>query len=361
MRKIIAVSGLLGGYLAVALFTSPVAHAMPPVIPPEIALNCGKDMSGSGAYDACVTVVNETRGFVSPGVTGTTAGLAFTASGAWDPNTTWTGGSGLWVLGSAGEPTQSFLQPNKGWVAYSCRIPAGNLSGCSAQVTTTLAAPDNPNVKSPAIQEAAIKEDTNSTIKAKGKVEFDQKILPSMWSCLGSSSYVRCEKQGNSGPKSAYQRYDFALRNNTMGIKIINFLGDRLVLNKNVVDWHDVIPDSRGETPAGTLSSGQQNSARSIAPYVAGFEAPDVDWGGINPLSTGGSKIFMTYDVAGSGGYAGVKVKIQMQIKATGNNYSWDTEDACKVTGPSSNLPKCEVTANQNIGMGRLEVTISSV
>ncbi len=360
MRKIIAGSGLLGGFLAVALFASPVAQAMPPVIPPEIALNCGKDMAGSGAYDACVTVVNETRGFVSPGVTGTTAGLAFTASGDYAANTGWTGGSGQWVLGSAGEPTQSFLQPNKGWVAYSCRIPAGNLSGCSAEVTTTLADPENPLVTNPNLQEAAIEEDTNSTIKFKGKVEYSQKIIPSMWSCVPRSKYVMCDKQGNYGPQSAYQRYDFALRNATMGIKIINFLDERLVLNKNFVDWNRVIPDSRGETPSETLASGQQNSARSIAPYVTGYEAPDAHWGGITELSTD-KKISMTYDVAGSGGYAGVKVKIEMKVKLTGGQYRWDTEDACKVTGPSSNLPKCEVTVNENSVMGKLEVTISSV
>ena len=70
----------------------------------------------------------------------------------------------------------------------------------------------------------------------------------------------------------------------------------------------------------------------------------------------------MTYDVAGSGGYAGVKVKIEMKLKLAGGQYRWDTEDACKVTGPNSTgLPKCEVTVNENTVMGKLEVTISSV
>ncbi len=361
MRKIIAVGVMMGGFLAGALFLTPSAQAMPPVIPPEIGLNCGKAMSGSGSYDACVTVVNETRGFVSPGVVSQSAGLAFTAVGHWDSNA-WgvLGASGQWVLGSAGMPTQSFLEPGKGWVAYSCRIPAGYLSGCSAEVTTTLARPDNANVKSPAIQEAAIKEDTNSTIKAKGEVAFDQKILPSMSSCLRSSSYVTCDKLGHSGPKSAYQRYDFALKNFTMAINVTNYLPQRLVLNKNVVDWNGVVPDSRGETPAETLASGEQNSARSIAPYVDGFEVPDADWGGIRPLSTTGSQIIMTYDVTGPGQYSGVKVKVHMQNKYVGNNPKWDTEDACRVTGPGSNLPKCEATVTEPNGQAKLEITISS-
>ena len=167
---------------------------------------------------------------------------------------------------------------------------------------------------------------------------------------------MTCDKLGHSGPKSAYQRYDFALKNFTMAINVTNYLPQRLVLNKNVVDWSEVVPDSRGETPAETLASGEQNSARSIAPYVDGFEPPDVDWGGLRPMSRGGSEIQMTYDVTGPGQYQGVKVKVHMQPKTGG----WNTEDACKVTGPGSNLPKCEATVTEPNGQAKLEVTISS-
>ncbi|MSW99968.1 MAG: hypothetical protein F2809_03400 [Actinobacteria bacterium] len=64
----------------------------------------------------------------------------------------------------------------------------------------------------------------------------------------------------------------------------------------------------------------------------------------------------MTYDVTGPGQYSGVKVKVHMQPKTGG----WNTEDACTVTGPGSNLPKCEATVIQPDGQVKLEVTISS-
>ena len=357
MRKFVAVGGLLGGFLAVALFASPVAQAMPPAIPPEVALNCGKNTSGAGNYSACVTVVNETRGFASPGVVSQSAGLAFTAAGDHEQfGPPVIGDSGQWVLGSAGLPTQSFLEPGKGWVAYSCRTPWPYLAGCRAQVTTTVAQPDNPNVKSPAIQEAVIQEDTTPTNRAKGQVEYKTDISGGMWSCEDQSKYVSCLKVRHQGTDRDYARYDFELRTFTMAVNVTNYLPQRLVLNKNVVDWNGVVPDSRGETPTETLASGQQNSARSIAPYVEGFEPPDANWGGIRPMSRGGSEIQMTYDVTGPGQYSGVKVKVHMQPKTGG----WNTEDACTVTGPGSNLPKCEATVIQPDGQVKLEVTISS-
>jgi len=357
VRKIIAVSGLLGGFLAVALFACPVAQAMPPAIPPAIALNCGKDVTDAGNYNACVTVVNETLGFAAPGVVSHSAGLAFTADGEaeyFGPPSL--GRTARWVLGSAGQPTQSFLEPGKGWVAYSCRRAWPDTAGCRAQVTTTVAQPDNANVKSPAIQAAVLKEDTTPTNRASGQVEYYTKPLESLYSCENQSKYVNCLKLRAQSPHRDYARYDFELRNFPMAINVTNFLPQRLVLNKNVVDWNGVIPDSRGETPTQTLASGQQNSARSIAPYVDGFEPPDANWGGLRPMTRSGSEIQMTYDVTGPGEYQGVKVRVHMQPKSGG----WNTEDACKLTGPGTNLPKCEATITEPNGQVRLEVTISS-
>ncbi|CAB4897464.1 unannotated protein [freshwater metagenome] len=197
------------------------------------------------------------------------AGLAFTAAGDHEQfGPPVIGDSGQWVLGSAGLPTQSFLEPGKGWVAYSCRTPWPYLAGCRAQVTTTVAQPDNPNVKSPAIQEAVIQEDTTPTNRAKGQVEYKTDISGGMWSCEDQSKYVSCLKVRHQGTDRDYARYDFELRTFTMAVNVTNYLPQRLVLNKNVVDWNGVVPDSRGETPTETLASGQQNSARSIAPYV---------------------------------------------------------------------------------------------
>lgn len=359
MRKIIAVSGLLGGFLAVALFASPVAQAMPPAIPPAIALNCGKDTSGSGNYNACVTVVNETRGFASPGVVSESAGLAFTAVGEYERfGPPGIGDSGQWVLGSAGQPTQSFLEPRNGWVAYSCRRAWPDQAGCRAEVTTTVAQPEDPTVKSPAIQAAVLQKDTTPIMIANGQVEYYKKSIETLYSCNSQSKYVSCRKLRALSPVQDYARYDFELSTSTMAIKVINFLPQRLVLNKNVVDWGGVVPDPRGETPAETLASGQQNSARSIAPYVKKFDAPDVDWGGIRPMTKGGSEIQMTYDVTGTGEYQGVKVKVHMSPKVGG----WNTDDACEVTGPDpQNLPRCEATVTEVNFQPKLQVTISSI
>ena len=361
---VVVVAALLGVVFAVV----PPVGATAPVIPPGVEPGCG---AASGNYAACVTVVNATRGFASPGVVNNASGLAFNARFA---QTSRPGGlSGWWALqvpsfwqsealfAAAGQ-----LEAGLGWVAWRCRIAAPFMHGCRTEVTTQVEQSQNPQVlpANQPMQAEVLRRDPNAVVTASGRVERRTDVTNEMRNCENTSRYVLCRHLGNQGPRD-YTRFNFQLTNETVMVNISSTLPNRLNFQWKAVG--ETILDPRGETPETRLSNGEMNSARSIAPYDPALAAPPLAWwGGLRPLSAENTHIHLAYAIEGTPNV----VQIDLQFENVGgvipNGGTVPTPDrwrpvedaarACRITGRQA--PLCEVSVASVAGNTQLNVAL---
>ncbi|KLR62337.1 hypothetical protein IMCC26207_104188 [Actinobacteria bacterium IMCC26207] len=373
MRKSVGAVVVVAALLGVVFAVVPPVGATAPVIPPGVEPGCG---AASGNYAACVTVVNATRGFASPGVVNNASGLAFNARFA---QTSRQGGlSGGLALGSFPTTAQILagqgealaaaaqqLEAGLGWVAWRCRIAAPFMHGCRTEVTTQVEQSQNPQVlpANQPMQAEVLRRDPNAVVTASGRVERRTDITDGMRNCDNTSRYVLCRHLGNQGPRD-YTRFNFELTNETVMVNVTNFLPHRLELaNKQ---WGQAIVDQRGVTPDTRLANGELNSARSIAPYNDALPgAPVGQWGGLRPLSAENTHIHLNYRITGAGQYTNqlVGVDLQFELVGEGDRARWrpveDPARACRLTGPGAH-PRCRVAVASVGGNTQLDVSLEN-
>ena len=355
LRKSVGAVVVVAAMLGVVFAVVPPVGASPPVIPPAVEAGCG---ASSGNYAACVTVVNATRGFASPGVVNNASGLAF--YGRFGQSSAPGGLSSGYALGGAQPVAQ--LQAGLGWVAWRCRIAWPFTHGCQTEVTTQVERALDPQVlpANRAIQQAVLDRDPNAAVTSRGRVNY--RSAPTQ-SCGNSSRYVACRHTGNQGPQR-WTRFNFELTNETVMVNVTNFLPHRLVLaNKS---WGQAIVDQRGVTPDTRLANGELNSARSIAPYNDALPgAPVGQWGGLRPLSAENTHIHLNYRITGAGQYTNqlVGVDLQFELVGEGDRARWspveDPARACRITGPGAH-PRCRVGVASVGGNTQLDISLEN-
>ena len=355
MRKSFGAGVVVAALLGVVLAVVPPVGASPPVIPPGVEPRCGASVSNVN-YAACVTVVNATRGFQSPGVANNLWGLAFRASFGISGNAA--GRSGAFALGG-GVPNDG-LGSELGWVAYRCQVAWPNTHGCQTEVTTQVGLAPSGVILNAALFDEVRRRDPNAAVTSRGRVFYRSAVTQS---CDNTSRYVACRHLGNQGPQR-WTRFNFELTNETVMVNVTNFLPHRLVLaNKS---WGQAIVDQRGVTPETRLANGEVNSARSIAPYNDVLPgAPVGQWGGLRPLSAENTHIHLNYRITGPGQYTNQLVGVDLQFEnvGEGDRPRWrpveDPARACRITGPGAH-PRCRVGVASVGGNTQLDISLEN-
>ena len=277
----------------------------------------------SGAYTACVTVSNETRGFSGPGQTSRANGLAFVGS---DLRATGSTAAAIWAF------DRSAQAPAAGWLAGRCRTNSGILSGCDVYFNMTLA--NGITGSNRTLQEDIIHESHNRAISFNGwQYHFDRKYGHK---CSSGNPFVHCLYINESGIPD-YRRFNYRLTNETVTVKITNYIDQRLVLDHKP-RWGGLVEDIRGETPNTRLANGELNSSHSIAPYLDGDSLPQAYWGALRPVDDE-TTLLLEYQYQRGHGregdtYTNNTVTLRLNIPKNGHPDTKKTE--CVVGGRSA-------------------------
>ena len=284
----------------------------------------------SGAYTACVTVSNETRGFSGPGQTSRAAGLAFVGSGLDAKGHT---AAAVWAF------DRSEFAPAAGWLAGRCRTNSGILNGCDLYFNMTLAATATATGSNRTLQQDIIHESHNRAISFHGWQYYKKNNTAGEGyghSCSSGNRFVSCQYVNESGIKD-YRRFNYRLTNETVTVKITNFIDQRLVLTHNP-RWGGLVSDARGETPSIRLANRELNSSRSIAPYLDGDSLPQAYWGALRPVDDDETTLLLEYRYQRGHGregdtYTDNTVTLRLRIEKNGRP---DTKGTTCVVGGRS-------------------------